>query len=201
MTESELPGSSRRRWWKATIVFAVAVGVILFVAPRAIDLAARPWSISVFGGSTLTGSWAGTVTLGPGDEREVFLELSRDRDNTSRGGSGARRADFGGTATICDSAGRPQRFEVVGDPENWSGSHFWMDLHAVDPQPGTYVSLGRIDGEWDEDTLRLRATPETIRVGGDGSASGSADTSSPAREIGFTLTRTDGSTPSCRTAG
>jgi hypothetical protein len=76
-----------------------------------------------------------------------------------------------GNALICDSQGAVQDYLVGGDPRNWRGTRFYLDLSAGKRHQGPLLDTGRIEGQWNGDVLRLRARPTFDTVGRDGSIS------------------------------
>ena len=148
----------RRRWGLLVLLLAVlgAAGVAIHWGPY-------PWAFPLL--STLTGSWNGELQVASQDRRYLHLELGLDTSKSSCHTDCAITGD----ALICDSHGSVQDYHVAGDPRNWRGTRFYLDLYAAKRHPGLLLELGRIEGDWRGDVLRLRAGPTFATVQRDGS--------------------------------
>jgi hypothetical protein len=132
-----------------TIVILVAI-VFFYLGMRLVLLPAvlEPWSLSLTGGSTLVGEWYGEMTTPTGRKRVVKIGIGT--------GPGSCRGctDIAGSARVCDNSGNINEFEVWGDTDNWSGSKFHLSLRPKDNRRYE-LELGRVEGEWHDDALRL----------------------------------------------
>ena len=122
-----------------------------------------PWAFPLL--PTLTGSWQGELQVSGKDRRYVQLQLGLDTSKSSCRAECAIKGD----ALICDSQGRVQDYRVGGDPHNWRGTRFYLDLYAGKRHSGPLLDTGRIEGEWHGDVLQLHARPTFDKVGPNGS--------------------------------
>lgn len=150
---------ARRRRWRAL----AALVAVLALCGAAIHWGPYPWAFPLL--PTLTGSWNGELRLAAHDRRYVHLKLGLDTSKSNCRGDCA----INGDALICDSRGAVQEYLVGGDPHNWRGTRFYLDLYAHEPRPGQLLDLGRIEGQWHGDVLQLHARPSFDTVGQDGS--------------------------------
>ena len=161
----------RRRWGLLTVLL-----LVLGACAVAIHWGPYPWAFPLL--PTLTGSWNGELQVAGQDRRYLYVTLGLD---TSKSSCHADCA-IAGDALVCDSRGSVQAYHVAGDPRNWRGTRFYLDLFATKRRPGPLLDLGTIEGEWHGDVLRLRARPTFNTVQRDGSvASVSGGTPPPLR--------------------
>jgi hypothetical protein len=156
-------GRRKRRWGLLAVLVAV-----LAVIGGAIHWGPYPWAFPLL--PTLTGSWNGELLVSGQDRRYLHLQLGLA---TSGSGCHSDCAIKGG-ALICGPRGGAQDYNVRGDPRNWRGTRFYLDLYAGKLHPGRLLDTGRIDGEWHGDVLQLRARPTFATVGRDGSITSSS---------------------------
>src|ERR1700756_1622501 len=116
------------------VAFLAACGVALHWGPY-------PWAFPLL--PTLTGSWNGELRVAAQDPRYVHLELRLDTSKSSCRSDCALTGD----AIICDLQGPPQDYQVGGDPRNWRGSRFYLDLYAASRRRGPLLDTGRIEGQ------------------------------------------------------
>ena len=159
----------RRRRWGLLAVLLVVAGACAV----AIHWGPYPWAFPLL--PTLTGSWNGEVQVAGQDRRYLYLALGLDTSKSSCYVDCA----INGDALICDSRGAVQDYHVGGDPRNWRGTRFYLDLYPGKRHPGPLLDFGRIEGAWHGDVLRLRARPTFDTVQRDGSITSVSDGTRP----------------------
>jgi hypothetical protein len=124
-----------------------------------------PWAISLDGGPTLPGTWAGPLSSKWGSEYYLYLDLGWEppRGRTSR-------ARLTGEAWVCNRAGQEFRLAVRGDADR-GAKDVRVDAEARDSQYGESLPLR---GAWHGDTLELAAF--TSPFGPEGQLRGSRST-------------------------
>lgn len=143
---------SKRCSRRVRAVIALGVIVVLGIALIfGVHWAFRPWAMSLPGRPGLVGYWQGEATFGPGDSRHVVLHLT-DRAAPALSNVCTSCPAIHGTAEVC-GAGRDTHYEVDGDPKNYTGTRFQLEMKPVDKGPGAY--LDDLDGEWDGDELGI----------------------------------------------
>jgi hypothetical protein len=133
-----------------------ALGLFAFgleVIGDRIDRARFPWGYDAPGKSTLAGTWVGTVTTGSGkklgmliDMRLAPLDYHRRRPPIIR----SRRSTWLiGKVLTCTGPGRPNEYEVDGDPEDNGASRFRLSMH---PKADSLITDGlapsHMKGRW-----------------------------------------------------
>lgn len=152
-------GRRRRRLGCVTRLFLllVIVAVGIGLAYGFDMLVTAPWAYGIFGRSTLTGSWTGTVQARSGARYAFYLQLEHSRyftdlpttEGTGRGGLGK----LFGSLTWCARDG-PTRNLTVEGTANHSASDVTIGVHVPDhPRPGLYPSS--FHGAWHGSTLAL----------------------------------------------
>ena len=147
----------RRKGGCFTWILAIAaVGLFAFgleVIGDRIDRARFPWGYDASGKSTLAGTWVGTVTTGSGqklglllDMRLAPLDYHRRRPPIIR----TRRSTWLiGKVLTCTGPGRPNEYEVDGDPEDNGASRFRLSMH---PKADSLITDGlapsHMKGRW-----------------------------------------------------
>jgi hypothetical protein len=147
----------RRKGGCFTWILAIAaVGLFAFgleVIGDRIDRARFPWGYDAPGKSTLAGTWVGTVTTGSGqklglllDMRLAPLDYHRRRPPIIR----TRRSTWLiGKVLTCTGPGRPNEYEVDGDPEDNGASRFRLSMH---PKADSLITDGlapsHMKGRW-----------------------------------------------------
>ncbi len=159
----------RRRRWGLLAVLLVVAGACAV----AIHWGPYPWAFPLL--STLTGSWNGEVQVAGQDRRYLYVALGLDTSKSSCHVDCA----INGDALMCGSRGAVQDYHVAGDPRNWRGTRFYLDLCAGKRHPGPLLDFGRIEGAWHGDVLRLRARPTFDTVQRDGSITSVSDGTQP----------------------
>ena len=134
-----------------------------------------PWSRSVDGSPTLTGTWVGPLRSKWGSEYHLYLDLRWDppRFRGSRGSRRNLRGDLIGEARICNQAGKEFRLAVSGEADR-SAQEVRVSAEARDSQ---YRESLPLRGSWHGDTLQLSAfTAFTTPFGPEGELRGSRST-------------------------
>lgn len=138
------------------VIVAVALGLVY-----GFDiLVTAPWAYGIFGRSTLTGSWTGTVQTQRGARYVFYLHLEHSRyftdlpttEGTGRGGLGK----IFGSLSWCARDGLTRSLTVEGTADH-SASHVNIGVHVPDhPRSGLYPSS--FHGAWHGSTLALRVS-------------------------------------------
>jgi hypothetical protein len=192
MTEDRpAPARPRRRRFSKRfgyVAIAVLLVVLGLISTNMTDVVLNPWARSLTGAPLLTGTWQGELRLPADDVRPVILHLERE---PYRPGKCSGCTTIKGSAQVCGAGGAPEPFTIRGKARNWRGTRFYVDTQAGERPPGVYVSLDRLEGEWDRDTIRLRTTVRAVTINPDGSATTTSDSASPDPEVSVDLHRTD----------
>jgi hypothetical protein len=168
------PGPGRH---KRFILGILGLGVAFLVFYYPLHWALNPWAVALPGKPALAGYWQGSVEFAPGDERRIVLHLV--------GEPPGRRSSSGidGAAKVC-GATQNTRYEIWGDPDNYSGTRFSLHSRRTSTGPGSF--LNGLTGEWDGADLLTVAAQVTV-VDADGGARYSA--SDPRPPLRFPLHR------------
>lgn len=119
-----------------------------------IDRARFPWGYDTPGKSTLAGTWVGPVTTGSGqrlgmliDMRLAPLDYHRRRGQIIR--TKRRSMWLIGRVLTCTGAGKPNDFELDGDPDDNGASRFRLSMHPrVDSLNADGLAPSHMKGKW-----------------------------------------------------
>lgn len=164
-----MAGSPRRR--KRYMIVLLAVGVLAYGAVYGIEHLLNPWALSFPGHPSLVGYWSGTMTFGPGDDRNVALHMWRL--DVGGGGGPAEHPDLVGNAQICDRTG-VSTYAVSGHVQNFTGTRFEIGLTSDPVTAGKHPEA--LEGTWDNAHLiQARTGLYTVDSGGVAGGKASAD--------------------------
>lgn len=168
--------------------FIVAIaGVALFiyalnVIGDRIDRARFPWGYETPGKSTLAGTWVGPITTGSGQRLGMLIDVRlapldyHRRRRTPMFRTRRRSTWLIGRVLTCTGPGRPNEFELDGDPEDYSNaSRFRLSMHPrVDSLNADGLAPSHMKGRWGGgDSINLEISLHLRR--GKSSISNSAD--------------------------
>ena len=147
----------KRRGGCFSFILAIAaVGLFVYgleIIGDRLDRTRFPWGYDAPGKSTLAGTWVGTVTTGSGqklgmllDMRLAPLDYHRRRPPIIR----TRRSTWLiGKVLTCTGSGRPNEYELDGDPDDSKASRFRLSMH---PKADSLVTDGlapsHMKGRW-----------------------------------------------------
>jgi hypothetical protein len=97
----------------------------------------NPWGSSLTGGPTLTGYWAATVPVTPGQERQVAFKLGMLDGDCNR--------CVDGDGKMCGT-GFKMDYDLFGHVKNYHGTKFDLSTGMDTNVPGTH--LGAMKGTW-----------------------------------------------------
>ncbi len=161
-----MAGSARRRTRYGIVL--LALGILAYGAVYGLEHLLNPWALSFPGHPSLVGYWSGTMTFGPGDDRDVALHMWR-LDPGGRGGP-AEHPDLVGDAQICGRTG-VSTYEVTGHVQNFTGTRFEIGLRSDTVTAGKQPEA--LEGTWDSAHL-IQVRTGLYTVGSDGVAGGEA---------------------------
>ena len=158
-----------------------------------IDRARFPWGYESPGRSTLAGTWVGPVTTGSGKRLGMLIDMRlapldyhrRRRTPIIR----TRRSTWLiGRVLTCTGRGRPNEYELDGDPEDNQASRFRLSMHPrVDSLQTDGLAPSHIKGRWSgSDSVDLEVSLHLRR--GKSAISNSADPDT-GRDTPVTLNR------------
>ena len=137
------------------------VAAALFPEPfrYAIDFFAFPWAHSLRGEPTLTGRWRGQVQFAGRANRELTLEIERNKLVSLRKWIGDRNSihgSFTGRAEMPDETGNLIRYELWGSA-NRSGSEVSIKFSPLSarPSPKSQLMIQEMNGSWKGTKLEL----------------------------------------------
>jgi hypothetical protein len=150
----------------------IAIGLLAYAAVFGLEHLVNPWSLSFPGHPALVGYWSGTMTFGPGDDRDVAIHMWRYDPGGGGGVPSGEAPDLVGRARICGPTDA-STYEVTGKALNFMGTRFTVGLRVDSVQAGKNPEA--LNGTWDgADLIRVRTGLHT--VGSDGVAGGEAST-------------------------
>jgi hypothetical protein len=115
----------------------------------------NPWGSSLTGGPTLTGYWGATVSIVPGQERQVAFQL-----NMLDGGDCFRCVD--GDGKMCGT-GYQADYDLSGHVQNYHGTKFELGAGMATNVPGTH--LGQMKGTWaGGDEVEISTLPHVVNA-------------------------------------
>lgn len=174
----------RRKGGCFPLILGIAgVALFLFVLRTIgdrVDRARFPWGYETPGKSTLAGTWVGPVTTGSGQRLGMLIEMRlapldygrRRRVPIIR----TRRSRWLiGRVLTCTGPGKPNEFELDGDPEADGASRFRLSMHPrVDSLNVDGLAPSHMKGMWGgADAINLEISLHLRR--GKSSISNSAD--------------------------
>lgn len=138
------------------MILVIALGLVALQAfELGGDALTAPWAYPIFGHSTLTGHWAGTLTTPSGIKFALYLELERSTGSSSE----SQAIEYiDGRADWCDNQGRQmENMSLSGDVPSFSGYTGSADQVNIHLDEGKSPPLGLLPnnfhGKWDGDTL------------------------------------------------
>ena len=145
-----------------------------------IDRARFPWGYESPGKATLAGTWVGPVTTGSGQRLGMLIDMRlAPLDYHRRRGTPIIRTRrmtwLIGRVLTCKGPGRPNEYELDGDPEDNRASRFRLSMHPrVDSLVTDGLAPSHIKGRWGgSDSIDLEVSLHLRR--GKAAISNSAD--------------------------
>src|SRR5215207_9123603 len=177
------PDMKRKGGCFSWILVIAGVGLFSFglgaIGTR-IDKARFPWGYESPGKSTLAGTWVGPVTTGSGQRLGMLIEmklapLDYHRSRRPPIIRTQRSTWLIGRVLTCKGPGRPNEYELDGDPEDNRASRFRLSMHPrVDTLEADGLSPSHIKGRWvGNDSIDLEVSLHLRR--GKSAISNSAD--------------------------
>ena len=141
-------------WILAIVVLGLFAFGLDFVGDR-IDRRRFPWGYETPGTSTLAGTWVGPVVTGSGKRLGMLVDmrlapLDYHRRRRAPMFRTQRSTWLIGRVLVCPRPGRPQEFEMSGEPEgSTDGSRFRLSMHPrVDSLAADGLAPSHMKGQW-----------------------------------------------------
>jgi hypothetical protein len=140
-------------WILAIGAVALFVFALDIIGDR-IDRARFPWGYDAPGKSTLAGTWVGPITTGSGQRLVMLIDmrlapLDYHRKRRTPIVRTRRMTWLIGRVLTCAGPGRPNEFELDGDPEDSKASRFRLSMHPrVDSLNADGLAPSHIKGWW-----------------------------------------------------
>jgi hypothetical protein len=168
------------RWILVIAALALFVFGLEFVGDR-IDRRRFPWGYETPGTSTLAGTWVGPVVTGSGKRLGMLIDMRlAPLDHNRRRRTPIIRTQRStwliGRVLTCAGPGRPNEFEMTGEPEDQRrASRFRLSMHPrVDSLNADGLAPSHIAGRWGgkesielDVTLHLRRGKSAISASDD----------------------------------
>jgi hypothetical protein len=130
----------------ASVLLLVGWGVLIVL-----QAVFHPWSRSLTGAPTLTGTWLGELTTPTGKKQVVWFDIRPPYRVC------ANCPPVTGEASICDGRGPVLRHWLSGNVADWRGKHFTLKLTEFE-EGAAALRLTILDGSWSGDRLDLTTT-------------------------------------------